>query len=80
MQNTQIKILAFGMVAEALKQDELWIQSAKDTEALLQQLKVQFPMLREIAFSVAINREVKHENTLLTTEEEVALLPPFSGG
>ncbi|THF47944.1 hypothetical protein E6C50_16050 [Flavobacterium supellecticarium] len=40
-----------------------------------------FPELRSMSFQIAIDRQMNEDETLLLTENnEIALLPPFSGG
>ncbi len=47
-------------------------------KAILQQ---HFPELRSMSFQIAIDRQMNEDETLLLTENnEIALLPPFSGG
>jgi molybdopterin converting factor small subunit len=72
-------VLFFGQVAEAVNARELHIE-ADDTEALLTALHEQFPVLKNAVFAVAVNKSTVHTNTALSNNDEVALLPPFSGG
>jgi molybdopterin synthase sulfur carrier subunit len=39
-----------------------------------------YPELNEIKYAVSVNNEVITDNTILTENCTVALLPPFSGG
>ncbi|WP_339609426.1 MoaD/ThiS family protein [uncultured Planktosalinus sp.] len=43
-------------------------------------LQQQYPALVELTFSIAVNKKIIQQKTLLNPEDEVALLPPFSGG
>jgi molybdopterin synthase sulfur carrier subunit len=75
-----IKIKAFGMVAEKLQTNEMELQYMPDTEVLLGFLHQQFPDLKHIKFSLAVNKKQAVGKTMIPLGAEVALLPPFSGG
>lgn len=76
----QIKIKAFGILVEKLPGAEFEIPLVNNTEELLLMLKKTYPELQKFHFSIAVNRELIQEKTNLNGEEEIALLPPFSGG
>lgn len=75
-----IKIKAFGMVAEKLQTNEMELQYMPDTDVLLGFLHQQFPDLKHIKFSLAVNKKQAVGKTMIPLGAEVALLPPFSGG
>lgn len=75
-----IKVKAFGMVAEKLQTNEMELQYMPDTEVLLGFLHQQFPDLKHIKFSLAVNKKQAVGKTMIPLGAEVALLPPFSGG
>ena len=76
----QIKIKAFGMIAERMGQEEILIPNPGSTELLLQKLYQDFPQLESMKFSLAVNKKLCTEPTAIPHEAELALLPPFSGG
>jgi len=76
----KLKIKAFGMVAEKLPANELELENIANTDQLLGFLYQQYPDLKNIKFSIAVDRKQVHDNVLLSPDSEVALLPPFSGG
>ena len=47
---------------------------------LLEQVQKDYPPLAEAAFQVAVNRRLASTNQVIEAGDEVALLPPFSGG
>ena len=51
-----------------------------DLESLVNQLKQKYSGLTETQFSIAVNQDVTKENLELSDGDEVALLPPFTGG
>ena len=75
-----LKVKAFGMVAEKLPEQEFAFPPQTDTAAFLANLYLEYPELKDIKFSLAVDRKLVNEKTALQGGEEIALLPPFSGG
>jgi len=75
-----IKIHTFGIIAEIVGKQEVLLESAFDLEDLKKQLLERYPTIRDLDFLIAINKKIITENTLLTKNQEIAVLPPFSGG
>jgi molybdopterin converting factor small subunit len=75
-----IHIKAFGMVAEKMGKVSMDLENPGSTEALKNQLFEQFPELKSMKFSLAVNKKMVLEDSVLASGAEVALLPPFSGG
>lgn len=75
-----IHIKAFGMVAEKIGKVSIEFENPGSTEALKNQLFAQFPVLKSMKFSLAVNKKMVLEDSELVSGSEVALLPPFSGG
>lgn len=73
-------VKAFGMIAEKLPKQEFKFPPKKNTEDLLADLYREYPNLKGLDFSLAVNQELIQENTPLNGTEEIAILPPFSGG
>lgn len=80
MMSDQIKIKAFGMIAEKMGQEEIRMPNPGSTDLLLQKLYQDFPQLESMKFGLAINKKLCSEPTPIPLEAELALLPPFSGG
>lgn len=76
----KINILAFGQVAEAIKAENLVLDNVESTDELLKLLKIKFPQLQSMEYKLAVNKQMIHGNTILSNEDTIALLPPFSGG
>jgi len=75
-----ITVKYFGLLAEVTKRSQETIVFNKTTVAhLLEQLYATYPGLKEKDFQVAQNLEIVTKDALLTNQE-IALLPPFSGG
>jgi sulfur-carrier protein len=76
----RFKIKAFGMLAEKLPAQEFDFPVYSDTEELLKKLEQEYPQLQGMKYSLAIDKQVVHDKQALNGNEEIALLPPFSGG
>jgi len=75
----QIQVLPFGQLAEITGKERFAWQAA-DTDSLQRTLGEKYPALKERKYAIAVNRQLVKQNTVLTENAEVALLPPFSGG
>ncbi len=76
----EINLLSFGQVADIIGKDPMKLADVKNTSELNRYLAKNWPMLRSIKYSIAVNKKIIHEDTLLQHEDTVAILPPFSGG
>ena len=75
-----LHLKAFGMLAEKMGTDSLEIENPGSSEVLKQQLVAQFPELKHITFRMALDRKLLQADTDISQGQEIALLPPFSGG
>ena len=73
-------VKSFGMLAEKLPASEFTFPYHSSSKKLLEELKNEFPELRSSSFSLAVNQQIVQEDVPLKGDEEIALLPPFSGG
>jgi len=76
----KIKILLFGMLAQKAGCSEIFFKKVPDTDTLLREFTKEYPDMAALKFSVAINKKISPENKSLEAGDEIALLPPFSGG
>jgi molybdopterin converting factor small subunit len=74
------KILLFGVFADIAGSDILEIGNILSTDEMMKKVLELFPQFNNYKFKLAVNNEIVDENYSLTGNEEVALLPPFSGG
>ncbi len=75
-----MNIKIFGQLEDITQANEIAVEAVNDTEQLLQLLFEKYPALKEKKFKVAINKKMIEEKTMLQSNDEIALLPPFSGG
>ena len=78
-----IKILAFGIAKEIL--GETSIQRSFDQEmnadSIKSWLETQYPRLKNLtSFAIAINGEYAKAEIIIKPGDEVAIIPPVSGG
>ena len=77
-----MNILTFGIVKEILG-NTLVIGSDSDISvaALKTKLEEQYPRLKQLSsFMIAVNGEYVSEDTIIKPGDEVAIIPPVSGG
>ena len=80
-----LNIKLFGILREKLKSNTLIIPihnnsiSLKELEKYLKEL---YPSLymNEINFVFAVNKVICNENVNVTSSDEIAIIPPISGG
>lgn len=75
-----LKILFFGQLTDFVKKNELETDNFSDTNKLIDFLEKEFKGLKGAEYSIAVNKNVIKGNVLLNENDEIALLPPFSGG
>lgn len=68
------------MVAEKAGCSTLELSFQGDTVQLAAWLHNSYPQLKGLSYVLAVNRKIIHDNTHLMQGDEVAVLPPFSGG
>ncbi len=76
----KINILAFGQIEEIIGSNHITLTEISDTEVLKNKLSEEFPRINTIPYSISVNKNIINGNHKLEDGDEVALLPPFSGG
>lgn len=78
----QYKVLAFGITRQLLGAKEAVIEVDGNTVgALRQALAARFPELAELnSLYIAVNSSYSEEGQILSSQDEIALIPPVSGG
>jgi molybdopterin converting factor small subunit len=75
----KVKVLYFAAAAEAAGATEELL-TADDTRSLRRQLTDKYPALAAIPFRMALNKTMLKGEAQLTTNDIIAILPPFQGG
>lgn len=78
----QVKVLAFGIAKEIFDGSAISIDIERnDTDSLKNALEVKYPKLKELSsYMIAVNDEYANDKTLITQQDEIAIIPPVSGG
>jgi molybdopterin converting factor small subunit len=80
MANQTIEVLAFGQIAEIMQQHVCHMPLVDTVFSLKAHLAQTYPVLNEIEYLVSVNKKIVNTDFVLEAGNEVALLPPFSGG
>jgi len=78
-----IDILAFGIVKEILNSGSVAIRvdGVMTVTELKADLETQYPRLQQLAsFMIAVNGVYANDETVINAGDEVAIIPPVSGG
>ena len=77
-----ITVRLFGITREMVGEHSLSIESSLKTVAdLLAYLKLTYPEMEKLnSLLVAVNSEYAAPETILNASDEIALIPPVSGG
>ena len=76
----KITVLFFGQLTDLCDASSVEIGGVSDTKGLQEHLNKQFPNLAAAQYVLSVNRKIRQQNVILENGDEVALLPPFSGG
>jgi len=77
--SAKVRVLYFGAAQEiAGKADEEL--TARDTASLRREILDRYPAMRNISFRMALNRTLLREESDLSDNDLIAILPPFQGG
>ena len=79
----KVKLLAFGIAKDILlsRKLEFELKEGDSIATLKQKLYLQYPDLEKLKnLSFAVGEEYREESYLLKNEDEVAIIPPVSGG
>jgi len=75
-----LTVYLYGQLKEMTGLRKLVLEGIADTDQLIREMNTRFPCLNEIPCLVAVDRHIIHSNTVLKEDQELALLPPYSGG
>ena len=76
-------ILAFGIAKEMVGGASIGIQfdDGITVEELKAKLELQFPRLKQLTtFMIAVNSEYASPGQIISQKDEIAIIPPVSGG
>ncbi|GAB3352853.1 hypothetical protein GCM10027566_12600 [Arachidicoccus ginsenosidivorans] len=79
----EVSILAFGIAKDIVKASKIKIElePGADTRVLRKTLETSYPALAGLkSYMIAVNQQYANEDTLLKAQDEIAIIPPVSGG
>lgn len=77
----QLTLLFFGVLTDVTGVSSIdYILDNADTNTLKNKLHEEYPELKKYTYKIAVNQDIITENKILKDGDEVAFLPPFSGG
>lgn len=79
----KVNVLAFGIAKDIFDGSSIAIELTEQATSadLKQALEERFPKLRQLAsYMVAVNNEYALDEVVLTELDEIAIIPPVSGG
>ena len=74
-----VKIQLYGQLKQITGASEI-ITDAADTDGLMKEVAARFPLLENLTCLIAVDRNIVQTNTNIEAGQELALLPPYSGG
>ena len=77
------KINLFGIAKDIVGSNvtEIVVSQSADVQAVLGELKTNYPKLKDIkSLLIAVNNEYAELDLVLSENDEIALIPPVSGG
>ena len=79
----QYKIRVFGIIREIAGTPDIQLEFENDPSAseILNQVKVRYPELNELVrVVIAVNNEYVQDDHRISSTDEIAIIPPVSGG
>lgn len=79
----KLKILAFGITKDIFEapEKEFVVHDNLNVKALKDILEKDFPQLVKLkSYFIAVNEEYAEEDQIITDTDEIAVIPPVSGG
>ena len=75
-----MKLIYFGMIAEATGKQQELIEPLDSVKILSEFIIKKYPKIAPINFKIAVNQSLVNSNISLNQHDEIAILPPFAGG
>ena len=79
----KIRILLFGVTRDIVGDTtiEVEVNENENIGAIMTRLRSSYPALNDLrSLMVAVNSEYAEESQIITSSDEIALIPPVSGG
>ena len=76
----KVRVIFFAQLESMAGTKELLLENIKDTNSLQERLEQIYPEMIGKPYVIAVNKDIVNDNTTLSDGNNVAFLPPFSGG
>jgi len=79
----KIKVLAFGIAKDIFgsASSEIEVDASVSVAGLKDALEYQFPELKKLSsYAIAVNNNYASEDIKINERDEIAIIPPVSGG
>ncbi|GAB4472025.1 MAG: hypothetical protein OHK0057_16180 [Thermoflexibacter sp.] len=79
----KVEIILFGITKEIIGKDKLTLDLQENSKVIqvMEKLYVDYPKLKNLkSLLVAVNSEYAEDEQVLSEKDEIALIPPVSGG
>ncbi|MBN1108248.1 MAG: MoaD/ThiS family protein [Bacteroidales bacterium] len=76
----EIKVLFFGVLAEVTETMFRHYRNVESFSDLMLRIRDDYPTIAHYTYRVAVNNELVNDEPQLRDQDEVAFLPPFTGG
>jgi molybdopterin converting factor small subunit len=76
----KVKVLFFGVLAEVTGTDSKIYNDVNSVSHLRAKIFDDFPEIVHYSYRVSVNNEIIDNDPILKDGDEVAFMPPFSGG
>ncbi len=76
----KIKLLFFGVLTDVVGQNSIELEEISDLQSVKQYVLSNFPKVMDYSHIISVNRAIVSDNMDLNNGDEVAFLPPFTGG
>jgi len=75
-----VKVLFFGVLTDIAGTDCRFFENVLSTGDLLHRIQDDYPEIIHYNFRIALNGEILIDDSPLSENDEISLLPPFAGG
>jgi len=77
----EMNLKYFGILSEITGKPDEWLESPAETVGdLLEELNAKYPAMKLVPCQVSVNQKLAERVSVLREGDEIAILPPFSGG
>lgn len=76
----KVNVLLFGKLAEISNSKNVIVENHHHIDSLISHLNSLYPGLKDMKYKIALNQNIITGDNPLKDGDEVALLPPYSGG